>query len=264
MKENILKIKNLKISFKQYSGMFSRKEIVSVKDLNVSVNKGEITAIVGASGSGKSLLAHAVFGILPYNAEISGEIFYNNEILDRARTQELIGREIVLVPQSTSYLDPLMKLEEQILKGDRDRERRAQLTQIFSDFHLKDEVRNQYPFEMSGGMTRRILISTALIEEPKLVIADEPTPGLDLKMAKRVMEHFRKLADMGAGVLVITHDLELALQTVDRIVIFNEGRTVEELAAEDFMNPDKIKHPYTKKLYYAMPQNGFALFREVK
>lgn len=106
-------------------------------------------------------------------------------------------------------------------------------------------------------MNRRILISTALIEEPRLVIADEPTPGLDLKVAKRAMGHFRELADMGAGVLVITHDLELALEVADRIVVFYAGCTVEEAKACDFEKEETLRHPYTKALWRAMPMHGF-------
>ena len=118
-------------------------------------------------------------------------------------------------------------------------------------------MQEQYPFELSGGMTRRIMISTALIETPKLVIADEPTQGLDPKLARRAMEHFRQLADMGAAVLIITHDLELALETADRIQVFYAGYTVEDAMAEDFAKEETLRHPYTKALWRAMPKNGF-------
>lgn len=133
-----------------------------------------------------------------------------------------------MVPQSTSYLDPLMKVGTQICKGKKDPERKKKLDGIFRRYGLAEEVQEQYPFELSGGMTRRVMISTAMIEEPKLVIADEPTPGLHLKAAKRAMEHFRELADMGAGVLIITHDLELALETADRVLVFYAGYTLED------------------------------------
>lgn len=259
-KRKILEIKNLKISFTQYDKMFTRKEIVPIKNLSLSVYEGEITAIIGASGSGKSLLTHAVLGILPYNACATGEIIYRNEILNNKKQKKLRGKEIVLVPQSTSYLDPLMKLGKQILKGSAERSRADRLTEIFENFSLTDEVKEQYPFEMSGGMTRRILISTALIENPKLVLADEPTPGLDLTMSKRVMSHFREIAQTGAAVLIITHDIELAVQTCDRIVILNDGTVIEEASAQEFIDADNLKHPYSKALVAAMPSNGFKRF----
>lgn len=259
-KRKVLEIKNLKISFTQYDKMFSKKEAVPIDNLSLTVYEGQITAIIGASGSGKSLLTHAVLGILPYNAKVTGEIFYRNEILNYERQKKLRGKEIVLVPQSTSYLDPFMKLGKQILKGSKKPSRVDRLTEIFHNFSLKDEVKEQYPFEMSGGMTRRILISTALIENPKLVLADEPTPGLDLEMATRVMSHFREMAQTGAAVLIITHDIELAVKTCDRIVIFNEGTVIEEASAQEFMDADKLKHPYAKALVEAMPSNGFKRF----
>ena len=196
-------------------------------------------------------------GILPYNASMGGEILYEGEPLTRERMDRLRGEEIVMVPQSLAYLDPLMKIGPQIRKGKKDAATRKKLKDIFKRYELKEEVEQLYPFELSGGMNRRILISTALIRNPRLVIADEPTPGRDLKVAKRAMEHFRELADMGAGVLVITHDLELALEVADRIVVFYAGMTVEEAGASDFDTQEGLRHPYTKALWRAMPKNGF-------
>ena len=198
-----------------------------------------------------------VMGILPYNAEMGGEILYCGEPLTEKRICALRGKEIVMVPQSTSYLDPLMKVGTQICKGKKDPERKKKLDGIFRRYGLAEEVQEQYPFELSGGMTRRVMISTAMIEEPKLVIADEPTPGLHLKAAKRAMEHFRELADMGAGVLIITHDLELALETADRVLVFYAGYTLEDAKTEDFRQEKTLRHPYTKALWRAMSQNGF-------
>lgn len=106
-------------------------------------------------------------------------------------------------------------------------------------------------------MTRRILLSTALMENPKLIIADEPTPGMDLTLAKKSMEDFRKFADDGNGVLLITHDIELALEVADRIVVFYAGKTVEEAPVSDFCSEETLRHPYTKALWRALPQNGF-------
>ena len=162
-----------------------------------------------------------------------------------------------MVPQSLSYLDPLMKIGPQIRNGKNEEPRKKKLKEIFQRYHLKEEVEEKYPFELSGGMSRRILISTAMIENPQLVIADEPTPGLDLAMAKRAMSHFRELADQGAGVLVITHDLELALEVADKIVVFYAGTTVEEANISDFQQENTLRHPYTKALWRALPKNGF-------
>lgn len=255
--KEILNIRHLNISFTQYEKGLRQVELPVIRDLDVTVREGEMVAVVGSSGSGKSLLAHGVMGILPYNASMGGEILYEGEPLTRERMDRLRGEEIVMVPQSLAYLDPLMKIGPQIRKGKKDAATRKKLKDIFKRYELKEEVEQLYPFELSGGMNRRILISTALIGNPRLVIADEPTPGLDLKVAKRAMEHFRELADMGAGVLVITHDLELALEVADRIVVFYAGMTVEEAEASDFDTQEGLRHPYTKALWRAMPKNGF-------
>lgn len=257
-KEVILSIHNLQISFTQYERGLKQRTFQTVKGLDLEIGAGELAAVVGASGSGKSLLAHAVMGLLPYNASISGEMYYRKEKLTKERQESLRGNEIVLVPQSLAYLDPLMKIGKQIKKNSKDEKKTRKLKDIFARYHLKEEVEELYPFEVSGGMNRRILISTAMIENPKLVIADEPTPGLDLKTAKRVMGHFREMADMGAGVLLITHDLQLAIETADRILIFHDGRTIDEAAPGDFQAENTLKHPYTRALWRAMPKNGFA------
>lgn len=256
-KEKILEINHMKISFCQYEKGMQQTKLSVIRDLSVTIHAGEMVAIVGSSGSGKSLLAHGIMGILPYNATMEGEIRYCEETLTDRKIKKLRGKEIVLVPQSTSYLDPLMKVGQQICKGKKDPEKKRKLDQIFEKYSLDKKVQDQYPFELSGGMTRRIMISTALIETPKLVIADEPTPGLDSKLARRAMEHFRQLADMGAAVLVITHDLELALETVDRIQVFYAGYTIEDARTADFEREETLRHPYTKALWRAMPKNGF-------
>ena len=253
----ILKIEHMNITFTQYDRGMRQTELPVIRNLDVEVHAGEMVAVVGSSGSGKSLLAHGVMGVLPYNASMGGRILYCGEELTKQRIERLRGNEIVMVPQSIAYLNPLMKIGSQIRKGSKDEKVKRKLRDIFARYSLKPEVEELYPFELSGGMNRRILISTALIEEPKLVIADEPTPGLDLKMATRAMEHFRELADMGAGVLVITHDLELALETADRIAVFYAGTTLEEATVSDFEREETLRHPYSKALWRAMPKNGF-------
>ena len=163
-KNTILEIRNMNISFCQYQKGTKQTKLPVIRDLSLTVHQGEMVAVVGSSGSGKSLLAHGVMGILPYNAEMGGEILYCGEPLTEKRICALRGKEIVMVPQSTSYLDPLMKVGTQICKGKKDPERKKKLDGIFRRYGLAEEVQEQYPFELSGGMTRRVMISTAMIE----------------------------------------------------------------------------------------------------
>ena len=256
-KHPVLKIEHMNITFTQYERGLRQVELPVIRDLNVEVHAGEVVAVAGSSGSGKSLLAHGVMGVLPYNASMGGQISYCGEKLTEKKLKKLRGSEIVIVPQSISYLNPLKQIGSQVCKGDKSKTKKKKLQEIFNRYDLKPEVETLYPFELSGGMNRRVLISTAMIESPRLVIADEPTPGLDLRAAKRAMEHFRELADQGAAVLVITHDLELALETVDKIVVFYAGTTIEEASVKDFEQEETLRHPYTKALWRAMPRNGF-------
>lgn len=265
-KHHILQINDLSVSFLQYENSKSKKqiELPVISKLSVSVHDGEIVAVVGSSGSGKSLLAHAVLGLLPYNATCSGEMYFDGEPLDEKRMEQLRGSRIAFVPQSTTYLDPLMKVGEQVSGSRKNKERRKKQQELFRSYGLGPETDQKYPFECSGGMTRRVLLTSALMGNPDLIIADEPTPGMDLALAKKSMEAFRAFADTGKGVLLITHDIELALEVADRIAVFYAGTTVEEAPVEDFRSEETLRHPYTRALWRAMPQNGFQSFAGIQ
>lgn len=254
--EALLEIQNLSVSFTQYEKGLRRRTVWGIRDLSLTIRPGEIVAAVGASGSGKSLLAHGILGLLPYNSHMAGEIRWRGEPLTPRRLKTLRGREIALVPQGVTYLDPLMKVGPQIRHGRRDAAARVRSRDALGRYGLGPETEGRYPFELSGGMARRVLLAAAVFSPPKLVIADEPTPGLDAAAAARMMGHFRELAQGGAGVLFITHDLELALTVADRVAVLYGGETVEEAQAEDFA-AERLRHPYTKALWRALPENGF-------
>ena len=252
----LLQVEHLSISFTQYDRGTRQRSLPVIRDLSLAIRPGQVTAVVGSSGSGKSLLAHGILGILPYNAHLEGTITYEGEPLTQRRAEALRGREIVLVPQGVTYLDPLMEIGSQLRRGRRDDAARAESRAVLARYGLGPEVERMYPFELSGGMARRALIAAAVVERPKLIIADEPTPGLDARAAGRILGHFRELAEEGAGVLLITHDLELALTIAHRVLVLYAGESVEEADAADFA-AGRLRHPYTKALWRALPQNGF-------
>lgn len=256
----ILQIEKLSVSFTQYEQGLKQIDLKVIRNLNVSVREGELVAVVGASGSGKSLLAQAILGILPKNCDAEGNILFEDELLSPNRIKELRGNKIVLVPQSVNYLDPLEKVGKQVRKERNEERIRRKQEELFDYYKLAQSTSGLYPFELSGGMARRILLTTAMMESPRLIIADEPTPGLHLEAAKKAMRHFRDFADQGNGVLLITHDIELALEVADRIAVFYAGTTVEEAPVADFQSVDTLRHPYTKALWRALPQNGFQPF----
>ena len=240
--------------------------------LSLSVHEGEILAVVGASGSGKTVLADAILGMYEPNAEVRGRIWFDGEPQDAAGLARLRGHGISLVPQSVSHLDPLMRVGKQVqgvprgatraVREEDRRRRHARQEELFRAYGLAPEVAFLYPHELSGGMARRVLIMCALMDEPRLIIADEPTPGLDLDLAVHALDDLRSFADAGGGVLLITHDIELALRAADRVAVFRDGTVVEETDVGSFAAPETLRHPFSRALWHAMPEHGFAVSPE--
>ena len=260
-KEPILKVKDLGISFSQYTNGLVRGDLNVIRNLDIELYEGEILAVVGSSGSGKSLLAHAILGILPGNACTQGDIIYKGEILDEKRKEKLRGDEIVLIPQSVNYLDPLKKVGKQIKISIKDKDKKTQdeiVDNLFKKYNLNKKVKNYYPFQLSGGMARKVLLSTALASDSKVIIADEPTPGLDEESLNEVLKDFRDIADSGRAILMITHDIMAALKIADKVAIFYSGSTLEIANTSDFKQKEvELRHPYTKALYKALPNHDF-------
>ena len=260
-KEPILKVKDLGISFSQYTNGLVRGDLNVIRNLDIELYEGEILAVVGSSGSGKSLLAHAILGILPDNACTQGDMIYKGEILDEKRKEKLRGDEIVLIPQSVNYLDPLKKVGKQIKISIKDKDKKTQdeiVDNLFKKYNLNKKVKNYYPFQLSGGMARKVLLSTALASDSKVIIADEPTPGLDEESLNEVLKDFRDIADSGRAILMITHDIMAALKIADKVAIFYAGSTLEIANTSDFKQKEvELRHPYTKALYKALPNHDF-------
>ena len=258
-KEPILSVKDLGISFSQYTKGLRRRELEVITNLDIDLYEGEILAVVGSSGSGKSLLAHAILGILPDNATTEGNIIYKGKTLTLKDKEKLRGREIVFIPQSVNFLDPLMKVSKQVKISIENKEKANKRQRyIFNKYGLDKKVDNLYPFELSGGMARKVLLSTALVSDCKVIIADEPTPGLDEKSLNEALKDFRNIADSGCAILMITHDIEAALKIADKIAVFYAGTTLEIANVNDFKGDGKnLRHPYSKALFNALPQNGF-------
>lgn len=264
--EKVLDVENVSISFMQYTKGLNQRDLQVISDLTLDISEGEILAVLGSSGSGKSLLAHAIFGILPENANQMGKIKYKGKELSQADKEELRGKDIVLVPQSVNFLDPLMKISDQAIghieTDEEKKEKKLKQREIFQQYNLGPEVDEMYPYQLSGGMARRVLVSTALLSEPKLVVADEPTPGLDEKTVQETLNHFKQMKKDGIGVLLITHDIHAALEVADRIGIFYSGYVIEIAENKDFSGDgENLLHPYTKALYKALPKNGFELIK---
>lgn len=257
-KTPLLEVKDFSLAFRHYGKGLREKELKAIRKLDLLIHQGEIVAVVGASGSGKSLLADAILGILPENAMTKGTLNYKGEALSKQKQIALRGKEISLIPQSVNALDPLMKTGKQVQAVIKSKDKAAIQRDIFQKVGLPEKTVDHYPFELSGGIARRVLAATAMVSGANLVIADEPTPGLDPKALQETLKHMKQLVADGRGMMFITHDIEVAIQLADKIVVFNAGETVDIANADDFSGKgEKLSHPYTKALWNALPQNDF-------
>ena len=267
---HLLSVEHLSVSFDMYDSdapylSGKRVRVTPIRDLSIAVHEGELVAVVGASGSGKTLLADAVFGMFEPNSEVRGRIWFDGRDMDASGLERLRGHGLSLVPQGVDNLDPLMRVGEQVVgecgRGAAGRERRAERTarmrELMASYGLAPEVERMYPFELSGGMARRVLLLCALMDSPRVIVADEPTPGLDLDLAVHALDDLKSFARRGGGVLLITHDLELALKVADRVAVFKDGSVIEETSAEAFDDPASLEHQFSRALWRALPAHDF-------
>jgi peptide/nickel transport system ATP-binding protein len=258
----VLEVNNLSIGFVRYGKGLSRDALLPIRGLDMQVGRNEVVAVVGESGAGKSLLAHAVLGLLPRNASVRGQIRFNGELLSEARKKKLRGKKIALVPQSVGYLNPLRPIGSQarraaILSGHPKSEAWQSVNRAFARYRLGPEVNRMYAHQLSGGMARRVLTAMATAGRAELIIADEPTTGLDGQTVRESLNHLRRLADHGKGVMLITHDIAAALTIADKVAVFHSGTTVEVAPSSAFNGSARLHHPYSRLLWRCMPQNGF-------
>lgn len=257
---NILEIKNLNLSFSSEG-----REFNALHNVNLSLSKGEMLAIVGESGCGKSVTAMSVLRLLAPNAHInSGEIIYNNmNLLDLSEKemQKIRGKEIALVPQDPmTSLNPLYTIGSQIIEVIENHQKikgiEAQkaavdvLTQVKIP-NAKERLKS-YPHEFSGGMRQRVIIAMALACKPKIIIADEPTTALDVTVQAQIVELMKEIQkDTGTSFIFISHDFGLVYEIADNVAVMYNGHVVEKACADEiFKNP---KHPYTLALLKTLP-----------
>jgi peptide/nickel transport system ATP-binding protein len=255
----MLIVEDLSIRFVRYRGLLDRQEITALDGVDLDARPGEFVALVGQSGSGKSLFAHAVLGILPRNARVGGRILYAGALLDPSRQRALRGRRMVLVPQALTWLDPTATTGRQVGWSARAAglpAGRAAVIAEFARYGLAADAADLYPHQLSGGMARRVLTAIATISRADLLIADEPTNGLDADACRLALTLLRRLADEGRTVVVITHDLPAVLPFADRVAVLHSGRTVEIVDAGAFRNGGPM-HPYSRALRAALPEYGF-------
>ncbi|WP_233238433.1 ABC transporter ATP-binding protein [Bordetella sp. LUAb4] len=254
---NLLRVNGLRVSY-------GTTATPALDQVSLHIDAGEIVAVVGESGSGKSTLAAALTGLLPGNAlHHSGNIVFEGRDLAGASERAWValrGGRIGFVPQDPGLsLDPIQRIGVQLrealtVHGVPRRQAAQQVPRLLAEVGLADtdRVARCFPHELSGGMRQRVLIAMAIANEPALIVADEPTSALDVTVQRQVLDHLEGLARRkGIAVLLITHDLGVALDRADRIVVMQQGRVVEtNTTAALFEQP---RHAYTRALLAAAP-----------
>ena len=237
-----------------------------VFDFDITVSAGEIVGIVGESGSGKSMSAHAIAGLLSRkDMKKQGSIMFEGEELlsvERSRLRKIQGDDIAVVFQEPmTSLDPVKTIGYQVEEALRihrdlpDDELKKRAIKMLSDVELDnpESIYDKYPHELSGGMRQRVMIAAALICEPKLLIADEPTTALDVTIQAQIIELLKKInREMGTAILFISHDLSVIRSLCSRVVVMNRGRIVESGPVDEVF--DDPKEEYTRHLIDAIPK----------
>ncbi|MBE5926036.1 MAG: ABC transporter ATP-binding protein [Lachnospiraceae bacterium] len=245
------------LNIKNFSMKIGNKQII--ENINIDVNDGEIVAIVGESGSGKTMTALNVVGLTPPGTVVEGEIMLDGEsLLERKKNDYSVS---IVFQEPMTSLNPLMKAGEQIdevLKLHTElgrKERYNKIIKMLKNVELirAKEIYNKYPHELSGGMRQRIMIAMAMINNPKLLILDEPTTALDPNVQEQIIEIIKKLNKQEkTSMIFISHDLNIVKNIANKIVVMNEGRIVESGTKDEVVRTPK--HEYTIKLLNAMPK----------
>ncbi|MEL6234876.1 MAG: ABC transporter ATP-binding protein [Pseudomonadota bacterium] len=281
MTEPLLSVDGLEAGFATEAGLARVLDRVSL-----TIAPGEIMGLVGESGCGKTTLARAILGILPKNAAriSAGSIrFAGRELLgvpEADLAAQIRGRAITFVPQDPfSSFNPVFSIGAQMMElmkwkspdapahggarwygGARKRADRARILELLRIVQLPDPegILRKFPHEVSGGQRQRLMIAMALLPDPQLIIADEPTTALDVTIQAQILRLLRKLAlERGVSVLFTTHDLGAAWEICDRVTVMYAGQEVESAPAEAFFADPR--HPYTNALLASLPRAGGGL-----
>ena len=248
----------------------------AVTDFSMHMKKGEIVGIVGESGSGKTMTALAVMGLLNRYARIpEGEILFQGKNLlkmKRGELEQILGKEIGMIFQEPmTSLNPLMRIGPQVEETLRlhekltDSEYRGRAIQMMQAVELPqpEELYDKYPHELSGGMRQRVMIASALICEPELLIADEPTTALDVTIQSQIIQLLKWInQERGTAILFISHNLGVVKKLCDRVMVMQQGRIVEQgTIHEVFYHPEE---DYTRRLLDAIPKRTDSMRRRMK
>lgn len=255
-----INVRDLRVHFPTNDALIRAVDAVSV-----TFRHEEITAVIGETGCGKSVLGLAMLGLLPSEARVYGEVLYRGEsvlALSGRRRRRYRNEVLSLIPQNpSSSLNPVRRVANQVMDA---------ITALGTIPAAVARVRAEqslarltlsgrsalYPFQMSGGMRERVLVSIGTVRQPMWLLADEPTKGLDRRLHDEVAALFSEMArERGRGIILITHDVHLAVSSSQRVLVMYGGHVVEDIPAKVLLK--RPAHPYTQGLLRALPENGF-------
>lgn len=244
MAETLLSLSHLSLAIDQKT-LFS--------DIHFDIGPAQFIGIIGASGSGKTLLFKTIMGLLPP----SPKFVMTGRIISTLKTGD-----ICYVPQSLEALNPLLKLDKLFQRAIKLRTgscwSQKQLRQHLESFSLSPVILSYYPHQLSGGMAKRVLLALASLKRPRLLLVDEPTAGLDHALADDILKHLSAFKTQGTAILLITHDVSQLERLADDLLIFYQGKIIEKIDTHSYFNdPQLIKHSYSQALLDALPKNIF-------
>ncbi len=260
MSDSLVSMRNLHISFKT-----DRGELDAINGISLEIGRGEIFGLVGETGCGKTVTGLSLIGLLPGSAHIrQGEIYFEGEDL-RAKSEremsDLRGQRISMIFQNPgTALNPVFTVDEQMTRVTREhlglskKQSSLRAGEMLEAVGLADveRVLAAYPHQLSGGMLQRVMIAMALLCQPALIIADEPTTALDVTIQAQILALLRNLREeFGVSILLITHDLGVVAHTCDRVAVLYAGRVAETGRVQEILGAPH--HPYTSGLLAAIP-----------
>jgi len=261
----LLKINNLCTNFFTYRGI-----VKAIDGLSLELNEGEVLGLVGESGCGKSVTLLSLLGLVPYPGKITGgEVWFEEENLLKKSSKEMRhfrGNKISMIFQDPmTTLNPVFRVGEQIresLNVHKNKKisknaEKEKVLKLIKDVGLPspEQIYQQYPHQLSGGMQQRILIAIALSCNPKIILADEPTTALDVTVQAQILDLLRKINnDFGTAIIMVTHDLGVVAEFCHKVAVMYAGKIIETGSVEQIIfNP---KHPYTQGLLKSIPRIG--------
>lgn len=263
MSELVLSIRDLRVTFDTPLG-----PLEAVRGVDLDVHAGEMMGVVGESGSGKSVTFLAAMGLLPHQAKVSGSVMLNGQEMLGASNKVLRnmrgGLMSMIFQDPLSALNPVHRVGDQIVEmlkahqgdlSDKGAAKRAVELLDIVGIPQAAERAHQYPHEFSGGMRQRVVIAIAIANDPKVLIADEPTTALDVTVQAQILEVIERVQKaFGTAVVLITHDLGVIARVADRVNVMYAGRNVEKGGVDSLF--DHPSHPYTRGLLASLPHEG--------